>query len=72
MLHAFFSFIAKLPFDAPGAKAAAAIRAALNTRGRPIGAYDVLIAIIGTAGGLVVVTSNTGKFKGVNGPQVED
>lgn len=72
MLEAFFSAVATLPFDAPDAKAAAAIRAALKKRGHPIGAYDVLIAGTGVARGLVVVTSNTGEFKRVSGLQVED
>ena len=51
MLDAFFSTIATLPFDAVDARAAAAIRAALKTRGEPIGAYDVLIAGTGLGGG---------------------
>lgn len=72
MLDAFFSTIATLPFDEIDAKAAAAIRAALKTKGRPIGAYDVLIAGTALARGLVVVTSNAGEFKRVSGLQVED
>ncbi len=72
MLDAFFSTIATLAFDEVDAKAAAAIRAALKTQGRPIGAYDVLIAGTGLARGLVVVTSNVGEFKRVSGLQVED
>jgi tRNA(fMet)-specific endonuclease VapC len=72
MLDAFFSTIATLPFDEADAKAAAAIRAALKTKGQPIGAYDVLIAGTALARGLVVVTSNAGEFKRVSGLQVED
>jgi tRNA(fMet)-specific endonuclease VapC len=72
MLDAFFSTIATLPFDEADAKAAGAIRAALKIMGQPIGAYDVLIAGAGLARGLVVVTSNVGEFKRVNGLQVED
>ena len=72
MLDAFFAAIVTLPFDEADAKAAAAIRAALKTRGQPIGAYDVLIAGTGLARGLVVVTSNVGEFKRVSGLQVED
>lgn len=72
LLNAFFSTIATLPFDETDAKAAAAIRAALKTAGQPIGAYDVLIAGMGLARGLVVVTSNAGEFKRVGGLQVED
>ena len=59
VLHAFFSAIATLPFDAADAQAAGAIRAALKTKGQPIGAYDVLIAGTALAKGLVVVTKLT-------------
>jgi tRNA(fMet)-specific endonuclease VapC len=72
VLDAFFSTIVTLPFDEVDAKAAAAIRAALKTAGQPIGAYDVLIAGMGLARGLVVVASNVGEFKRVSGLQVED
>ena len=72
MQDAFFSTIARLPFDEADPKTAAAIRAALKTRGQPIGAYDVLIAGTGLARGLVVVTSNIAEFKRVSGLQGED
>ena len=72
MLDAFFSTIATLPFDAVDAKAAATIRAALKKKGQPIGAYDVMIAGMALARGLVVVTSNSGEFKRVSGLQVEN
>lgn len=71
-LAAFFSVIATLPFEEADALAAAAVRAALKTKGQPIGAYDVLIAGMGLARGLVVVTSNVAEFKRVSGLQVED
>jgi len=72
MLDAFFSTIVTLPFDEADAQATAAIRAALKTKGQPIGAYDALIAGTGLARGLVVVTSNIGEFQRVSGLQVED
>ena len=72
LLDTFFATVTTLPFDVADAKAAAAIRAALKTRGQPIGAYDALIAGTGLARGLVVVTSNVGEFKRVGGLQVED
>jgi tRNA(fMet)-specific endonuclease VapC len=72
VLDAFFSTIVTLPFDEVDAKAAAAIRAALKTAGQPIGAYDVLIAGMGLARGLAVVTSNMGEFKRVSGLMIED
>ena len=72
MLDAFFSVITTLPFDEVDAKAAAGIRAALKIRGQPIGAYDVLIAGMGLARGLVIVTSNVDEFQRVGGLQVEN
>jgi len=72
MLDAFFSTIETLPFDQADAQATAAIRAALKTRGQPIGAYDVLIAGTALARGLTVVTSNVSEFKRVGGLKVED
>jgi tRNA(fMet)-specific endonuclease VapC len=72
VLHAFFSAISTLPFDEADALAAAAVRAALKTKGQPIGAYDVLIAGTCLARGLVVVTSNVGEFRRIGGLQVED
>jgi len=72
VLQAFFSAIATLPFDEADAQAAAAIRAALKTKGQPIGAYDVLIAGTALARGLVVVTSNVGEFQRIGGLHVQD
>jgi tRNA(fMet)-specific endonuclease VapC len=72
MLEAFFSVVATLPFDEADARAAAAIRAALKSRGRPIGAYDVLIAGTAVARGLVVVTSNLDEFERVSALQIEN
>jgi len=72
LLDAFFAVVATLPFDEADARATAALRAALKTQGRPIGAYDALIAGTGLARGLVVVTSNTGEFARVSGLQLED
>ncbi len=72
VLDAFFSAVATIPFDEADALAAAAIRAALKVKGRPIGAYDVLIAGTGLARGLVVITSNVGEFRRVGGLQVEN
>jgi tRNA(fMet)-specific endonuclease VapC len=72
VLDAYFSTIVTLQFDEVDAKAAAAIRVALKTAGQPIGAYDALIAGMGLARGLVVVTSNVGEFKRVSGLMVEN
>ena len=72
VLDAFFTAIVTLPFDEMDARAAASLRAALKIKGQPIGAYDVLIAGVALAKGLVVVTSNSGEFKRVGGLRVEN
>ena len=72
VLRAFFSVVATIPFDQPDAQASASIRAALKLAGKPIGAYDVLIAGTAVSRGLVLVTSNVGEFKRVSGLQVDD
>lgn len=72
VLDAFFSVVSTVPFDEADARAAAAIRAALQSKGQPIGAYDALIAGTGVARGLIVVTSNVGEFHRVSGLQVEN
>lgn len=72
MLDAFVSVVGTVPFDEADAQAAAAIRAALKSRGQPIGAYDALIAGTGVARGLIVVTSNVGEFSRVSGLQIEN
>ena len=61
-----------LTFGSEEAKASAAIRAALEKKGTPIGPYDVMIA--GTAVGKqgVLVTHNTKEFRRVSGLKVID
>lgn len=48
------------------------MRAALKVKGRPIGAYDALIAGCALARGLTLVTSNTGEFTRVPGLLLQD
>ena len=72
LMDAVFATITTLPYDVPDAQATAAFRAALKTRGEPIGAYAALIAGTVLVRGLAVVTSNVGEFKRVGGLQVED
>ena len=72
MLDAFFSVVSTVPFDEADGLATAAIRAALKPKGRPIGAYDALIAGTGVARGLIVVTSNVGEFNRVSGLKIEN
>ena len=71
-MDAFFGAIRVLPYDRMAAEATAKARANLKRRGRPIGAYDVLIAGTALAHGLIVVTSNVREFKQVEGLRVED
>lgn len=72
VMDAFLSSISILPLEDADAKAAGAIRAALQKQGQPIGAYDVLIAGCALARGMIVVTSNLGEFERVGGLQVEN
>jgi tRNA(fMet)-specific endonuclease VapC len=53
-------------------KCAAAIRADLESRGNPIGPYDVLIAGTALANKGVLVTHNTSEFVRIKGLQLED
>jgi tRNA(fMet)-specific endonuclease VapC len=56
-----------LPFDPAAARAAADIRAALETKGTPIGPYDLLIAGQAISNGLTLITGNTMEFERVPG-----
>lgn len=55
------------PIEIDDAKAAGEIRAALETSGKPIGAYDVLIAGQALRRGVAVVTANVTEFARVRG-----
>ena len=59
-------------FDTEDARASGRVRAALAASGRPIGAYDVLIAGQALARELTLVTHNTREFGRVEGLRVED
>lgn len=72
VLSAFLKSVKVLPFERQDATAAAAIRAALRLAGKPIGAYDVLLAGCALCRGLTFVTSNTSEFRRVQGLSVED
>jgi predicted nucleic acid-binding protein len=72
VMDAFFGAIRILPYDRSTAVETARARASLRRRGRPIGAYDVLIAGRALAHGLILVTSNVREFKQVEGLNVED
>jgi tRNA(fMet)-specific endonuclease VapC len=51
-----------LDFDLEAARSYGPLRAALERRGRPIGAHDLLIAAQALAAGLVLVTDNVREF----------
>ncbi len=60
------------PFGAADAAHAGDIRAALEAKGTPIGAYDCLIAGQARSRGATLVTANTREFDRVPGLQVMD
>ena len=59
-------------FDEDDARAAGAVRAELEAVGRPIGAYDVLLAGQARRRGVTLVTSTTKEFTRVPGLKWED
>lgn len=61
-----------LPFGDEDARAAGEIRAALEARGTPIGAYDLPIAGQASRHGAILVTANTSEFARVEGLRWED
>ncbi|MCY7391407.1 MAG: type II toxin-antitoxin system VapC family toxin [Leptolyngbyaceae cyanobacterium CAN_BIN12] len=68
----FLASFASLPFDDEAAIICGQIRARLASGGTPIGTCDLLIAAIGLANNLTLVTHNTREFERVNGLQIED
>jgi tRNA(fMet)-specific endonuclease VapC len=60
------------PFDAEDAREAGTVRAELEARGKPIGAYDVLLAGQARRLGATLVTSNVREFGRVPGLRWED
>ena len=61
-----------LPFTTEDAVMAGKIRAFLERKGTPIGAYDVQIAAQGAVRGMTVVTHNLGEFSRVPSLLLED
>ena len=59
-------------FDEEDAREAGAVRAELEIAGRPIGAYDVLIAGQARRRGATIVTSDVGELDRVTGLKWED
>jgi tRNA(fMet)-specific endonuclease VapC len=61
-----------LPFEDEDSRVAGSIRASLEVAGKPIGAYDVLIAGQAVARQLTLVTANVSEFSRVNGLSWQD
>lgn len=64
--------ISVLPFSEKDARAAGSIRAALEAAGKPIGAYDVLIAGQAIHQELTMVTANVSELSRVRGLAWQD
>ncbi len=60
------SLVKVLPFEEEAARFSASIRASLEKKGTPIGAYDVLIAGTTLANKGTLVTNNTKEFSRVS------
>ena len=71
-VEGFVSNFEILPFDGKSCKAYAEIRASLEKSGAPIGPMDLLIASIGLANNLTLVTNNVREFKRVKGLKSEN
>jgi tRNA(fMet)-specific endonuclease VapC len=71
-VRAFVSDVQVAPFDEAAAHRFGAVAASLSRRGRPIGAFDTLVAAHALSLGLTFVTNNTKHFKQVTGLKVEN
>jgi tRNA(fMet)-specific endonuclease VapC len=61
-----------LPFDEADSRSAGTLRAALEASGKPIGAYDLLMAGQALRHHLTLVTSNVSEFSRVKGLSWQD
>lgn len=59
-------------FEEEDARIAGTLRAQLERRGRPIGAYDLLIAAQALRTGSILVTANVSEFSRIDGLRWED
>jgi tRNA(fMet)-specific endonuclease VapC len=72
-LDVFFAGPVRLvPFEEEDARAAGKIRAALEAAGKPIGAYDLLIAGQALRHQITLVTANSREFRRIKGLLWED
>lgn len=72
IIERFFGAIKVLPFDRGTVEVTANLRARQKRRGRPVGAYDALIAGTALAHGLILVTSNTREFSQIEELRIEN
>lgn len=61
-----------LPFGEFEARQFAQVKAELESKGTPIGAYDMMIAGHARSQGLILITNNVREFKRVEGIRVEN
>ena len=71
-LELLISRISISSFGAKEAKKAAMIRANLESKGTPIGPYDILIAGTALSTNATLITHNVKEFERVNGLKIED
>ena len=64
--------VSLLPFESEDAQVAGRVRAELEAAGKPIGAYDVLIAAQALRHQLTLITANAREFSRVKGLEWED
>ena len=64
--------ISVVPFEREDVRVVAQLRAALNSQGTPIGAYNLLLAACALRRGLKIVTHNAREFVRVGGLGLED
>ena len=72
LLDTLASEVRCLDFDLDAAAAYGGVRTAVESRGRPLGPYDMMIAAHALSLGLVLVTDNKREFKRVKSLQVEN
>jgi len=72
LLDRIFSRFVSLPFGDDAARRYGEIRAALESRGTPIGPNDLMIAASASANGAILVTHNTAEFSRIAGLTLDD
>jgi len=71
-LNKFLLPLTVVDFDREAALKAAPVRARLEKKGIPIGAYDLLIAGVALARGMCLVTNNVREFQRIEELQIEN